>query len=59
MTSIDYQVKIAFTFTEQKKWLSTMPASSKDVIFPGHNYLLTTGTDDLKLWLSSKRRWEW
>ena len=26
-----------------------MQASSKNVLFPGHNHLLTTGTDDLTL----------
>ena len=25
--------------------------TSKSVLFPGHNHLLTTGTDDLTLWL--------
>ena len=27
--------------------VSTMLATSKNVLFPGHNHLLTTGTDDL------------
>ena len=26
-------------------------------MFPGHNHLLTTDTDDLTLWLSSKHQW--
>ena len=26
--------------------VTTMLATSKNVLFPGHNYLLTTGTDD-------------
>ena len=29
--------------------LSTMLATSKNVLFPGNNHLLTTGTDDLTL----------
>ena len=29
-----------------------MLATSKNVLFPGHNHLLTTGTDDPTLWLS-------
>ena len=29
----------------------TMLATSKYVLFPGHNHLLTTGTDDPSLWL--------
>ena len=28
-----------------------MPATSKNVSFPGHNHLLTTSTDDPALWL--------
>ena len=29
--------------------VTTMLATSKNVVFPGHNHLLTTGTDDLLL----------
>ena len=29
--------------------VTTMLATSKDVLFPGHNHLLTTGTDDPSL----------
>ena len=29
-----------------------MLATAKNVLFPGHNHLLTTGTDDLTFWLS-------
>ena len=29
--------------------LTTMLATFKDVLFPGHNHLLTTGIDDLTL----------
>ena len=32
--------------------VTTMPATFKNVLFSGHNHLLTTGTDDLILWLS-------
>ena len=32
--------------------VTTMPATSKSVLFPGHNHLLTIGTDDITLWLS-------
>ena len=35
--------------------VNTMLATSKNVLFPGHNHLLTTGTDDLTLWLSPER----
>ena len=31
-----------------------MLATSKNVLFPGHNHLLTTGPDDPTLWLSPK-----
>ena len=36
--------------------VTTMLAISKIVLFPGHNHLLTTGTDDLTLWLSLERQ---
>ena len=45
---------ITTTVTAQKVTIdqvTTMPATSKNVLFPGHNHL-TTGTDDLTLWLS-------
>ena len=29
--------------------VTTMLATSKNALFPGHNQLLTNGTDDLKL----------
>ena len=31
--------------------VTTMLATSKNVLFPSHNHLLTTGTDDPTLWL--------
>ena len=31
--------------------VTTMLATSKNVLFPGHNHLLTTGAGDLTLWL--------
>ena len=34
----------------------TMLATSKNVLFPGHNHLLTTDTDDLTFWLSPEQR---
>ena len=39
--------------------VTTMLVTSKNVLFPGHNYLLTTGTDDLILWLSPKYQLVW
>ena len=39
--------------------LSTMLATSKNVLFPGHNHLLTTSTDDPTLWLSPKLQRGW
>ena len=38
--------------------VTTMLATSKNVLFPGHNHLLTTGADDLTLWLSPKHQQE-
>ena len=35
---------------------TTMPATFKNVLFPGHNYLLTTGIDYLTLWLSPEHQ---
>ena len=32
--------------------LTTMLATSKNVLFPGHNHLLTEGTDDPTFWIS-------
>ena len=37
----------------------TMLATSKSVLFPSHNQLLTTSTDDLALWLSPKHQRGW
>ena len=31
--------------------VTPMLATSKNVLFPGHNHLLTTSTDDQTLWL--------
>ena len=36
--------------------VTAMLATSKNALFPGHNHLLTTGTDDPTLWLSPKRQ---
>ena len=36
--------------------VTTLLATSKNVLFPGHNHLLTTGTDDPTLWLSPERQ---
>ena len=36
--------------------VTTMLATSKNVLFPGHNHLLTTSADDLTLWLSPKQQ---
>ena len=36
---------------------TTMLATSRNVLFPGYNHLLTTGADDLTLWLLPERQW--
>ena len=36
-----------------------MLATSKNVLFQGHNHLLTTGTDDPTLWLSPEKNNKW
>ena len=35
--------------------VTTMLATSKDVLFPGHNHLLTTITDDARVIIKMKR----
>ena len=49
--------------TAQKKAtihkVTTMLATPKNVLFPGHNHLLTTGTNDLKLWLSLSHHFDY
>ena len=37
--------------------VTTMQAISKNVLFPGHNHLLTTSADDPKLWLPPEHHW--
>ena len=37
--------------------VTTMLATSKNVLFPGPNRLLTTGADDLILWFSPEHQW--
>ena len=39
--------------------VTTTLVTSENVLFPGHNHLLTTSTDDSTLWLSSKSQWGW
>ena len=39
--------------------VTTMLATSKNILFSGHNHLLTTGTDDPTLWLSPKDQYRW
>ena len=40
--------------------VTAMLATSKNVLFPGYNHLLTTGTDDPTLWLWPERsHWNW
>ena len=34
--------------------VTTLLATSKNVLFPGHNHLITTGAHGLTLWLSLK-----
>ena len=36
--------------------VTTMLATSKNVLLPGHNHLLTTGTHDPTLWLSPEHQ---
>ena len=42
-----------------KNQLSSMVATSKNVLSPGHNHLLTTGADDPSLKLLPEHQWGW
>ena len=48
---------LTFTYIVQKKatihQVTTMLATYKNVLFPGHNHLITTGTDDQTLYRPS------
>ena len=39
--------------------VTTMKATSKNILFPGHNHLLTTIADDTVFWLSPECQQEW
>ena len=39
--------------------LTIMLSTSKNVLFPGHNHLLTTGADNPTLWLSPELQQGW
>ena len=59
---INAQKSTSNTCVHARKWLllkeatiyqvTTMPATSKNVLFPCRNHLLTSGADDPTLWLS-------
>ena len=58
--SITRHVK-SWCLTQRKKkatihQVTTMLSTSKNVLFPGHNHLLTTGNDDLTLSILPKRQ---
>ena len=40
-----------YTIKATVNLVTIMPVTSKNVLFSGHNHLLTTGADDLTLWL--------
>ena len=47
-----HNLKLIYLCTMQKATIhqvTTLLATTKNVLFPGHNYLLTTGTDDSSL----------
>ena len=51
LINIDDYTKKIFTLRKEATihQVTTMLAASNNVIFPGHNHLLTTGTDDPSL----------
>ena len=55
---MDAKYKGYTVFTAHKTTIhqvTTMLSTSKNVLFPGHNHLLTTGTDDLTLIIARVR----
>ena len=58
MQSILYQPQLsALRKKATLHQVTTVLATSKNVPFPGHNHLLTIGTDDLICWLLHERQW--
>ena len=54
MSEVWLDYKYNYNATSQKATIHqviTILATTKNVLFPGHNHLLTTGTDDQTLWL--------
>ena len=51
--SANYTIIAKYTLRQKATigQITTMQATSKNVLFAGHNHLLTTGTDDPSLWL--------
>ena len=56
--SMNFVTQLVANLTLGKKvtmhLVTTMLATSKNVLFPGPNHLITTGADDVTLWLSPK-----
>ena len=50
--STSYQMNLSLRKKATIHQLTTMLATYKNVLYPGHNHLLTTSTDDPTLWLS-------
>ena len=48
-THVVHPVVVTTQNIHYSKGVTTMLATSKNVLFPGHNHLLTTGTDDPSL----------
>ena len=46
LTSVSSTSPVCLPYTATIHQVTIMLATSKNVLFPGHNHLLTTGTDD-------------
>ena len=52
---VQFPLSVVYADTAQKTTshqVTTMLATSKNVLFPGHNHLLTIGADDPAFWLA-------
>ena len=58
---IHYYSSTSYSHSKKKTihQLTTMLSTSKNVLFLGHNHLLTTGADDLTLWWSPEHQCWW
>ena len=56
---MNFQSKVSVSLCKKAtiQQVTTMLATSENVLFPGHNHLLTTSPDDPTLWLLPENQW--